>query len=167
MATCFVIQPFDEANDRRYEEVYKPALEAAAVTPYRVDRDPSIAVPIDSIENKIREADISLADITTHNPNVWYELGFASATGRPVVMICERAAFPKLPFDLQHRLVVKYATASPTDFERLKKGRDRPHCSAPQGRGAKCARHRCRCRRRVLTQVVTRGGGYSKGGGFS
>ena len=87
MATCFVIQPFDEANDRRYEEVYKPALEAAAVTPYRVDRDPSVAVPIDSIETKIREADIFLADITTHNPNVWYELGFASATGRPVVMI--------------------------------------------------------------------------------
>ena len=121
MPTCFVIQPFDEENDRRYEEVYKPALEDAAVTPYRVDRDPSVAVPIDSIENKIKESDIFLADITTHNPNVWYELGFASATGRPVVMICEGAAFAKLPFDIQHRLVVQYSTASPTDFERLRK----------------------------------------------
>ena len=120
MPTCFVIQPFDEENDRRYEEVYKPALEDAAVTPYRVDRDPSVAVPIDSIESNIRAADIFLADITTHNPNVWYELGFAFATGRPVVMICDRAAFTKLPFDIQHRLVVKYSTASPTDFERLR-----------------------------------------------
>ena len=121
MPICFVIQPFDEENDRRYEEVYKPALQDAAVTPYRVDRDPSVAVPIDSIENKIKESDIFLADITTHNPNVWYELGFAFATGRPVVMICEGAAFAKLPFDIQHRLVVQYSTSSPTDFERLRK----------------------------------------------
>ena len=121
MPTCFVIQPFDEKNDRRYEEVYKPALQDAAVTPYRVDRDPSVAVPIDSIENTIKKSDIFLADITTHNPNVWYELGFASATGRPVVMICEGAAFTKLPFDIQHRLVVQYSTSSPTDFERLRK----------------------------------------------
>ncbi len=27
MPMCFVIQPFDEENDKRYEEVYKPALE--------------------------------------------------------------------------------------------------------------------------------------------
>ena len=120
MPTCFVIQPFDEANDKRYEEVYKPALEDAAVTPYRVDRDPSVAVPIDSIEDNIREADIFLADITTHNPNVWYELGFASATGRPVVMICDSVAFAKLPFDVQHRHVVKYSTSSPADFKRLR-----------------------------------------------
>ncbi len=120
MPTCFVIQPFDEANDRRYEEVFKPALDAAAATPYRVDKDPSVAVPIESIESEIRKSDIVLADITTHNPNVWYELGFAFATERPVVMICEEAAFGRLPFDVQHRLVIKYSTASPTDFERLR-----------------------------------------------
>ena len=121
MPTCFVIQPFDEENDRRYEEVYRPALEDAAVTPYRVDEDPSVAVPIESIEERIRESDICLADITTHNPNVWYELGFAVAVGRPVVMICDGAVFDKLPFDIQHRLVVKYSTASPSDFERLRR----------------------------------------------
>ena len=38
MPKCFVIQPFDEENDRRYDEVYKPALEEAGVEPYRVDR---------------------------------------------------------------------------------------------------------------------------------
>ena len=121
MPTCFVIQPFDDENDRRYEDVYKPALEEAGVEPYRVDQDPSVAVPIESIESRIRESDICLADITTDNPNVWYELGFAFAVCRPVVMTCAEARVGKLPFDVQHRVVIKYATASPSDFERLRK----------------------------------------------
>ena len=120
MPKCFVIQPFDDENDRRYDEVYKPALEAAGVEPYRVDRDPSVTVPIEAIEAQIRESDICLADITTDNPNVWYELGFAFAVGRPVVMTCEaEARVEKLPFDIQHRAVIKYSTASPSGFKQL------------------------------------------------
>ena len=119
MPKCFVIQPFDDENDKRYEEVYKPALEEAEVEPYRVDRDPTVTVPIESIEKRIRESDICLADITTNNPNVWYELGFAFAVGRPVVMTCGEARVERLPFDVRHRVVIKYATASPSDFEQL------------------------------------------------
>ena len=120
MPTCFVIQPFDEENDRRYDEVYKPALEEAGVEPYRVDRDPSVTVVIDAIEAQIRESDICLADITTDNPNVWYELGFAFAVGCPVVMTCAEERLENLPFDVQHRVVIKYSTAPPSDFEQLR-----------------------------------------------
>ena len=120
MPTCFVIQPFDDENDRKYDEVYKPALEEAGVEPYRVDRDPSVEIPIDTIEARIRKSDICLADITTDNPNVWYELGFAFAVGCPVVMTCTEARVEKLPFDIRHRVVTKYATASPSDFEQLR-----------------------------------------------
>ena len=95
MPTCFVIQPFDDENNRRYDEVYKPALEEAGVKSYRVDQDPSVTVVIDAIEAQIRESDICLADITTDNPNVWYELGFAFAVGRPVVMTCAGRASRK------------------------------------------------------------------------
>ena len=44
-----------------------------------------------------------------------------SALRRRATPICEGAAFTKLPFDIQHRLVVQYSTSSPTDFERLRK----------------------------------------------
>lgn len=121
MPTCFVIQPFDPENDRRYEEVYKPALKQAGLDPYRVDKDPAVEVPIKDIERRIRDSAICLADITEDNPNVWYELGYAFAVGRPVVMTCAEQRTTKLPFDIQHRTVIKYATASPSDFERLRK----------------------------------------------
>ena len=38
---------------------------------YRVDRDHSVDVPIDSIEEGIRNAAVCLADVTADNPNVW------------------------------------------------------------------------------------------------
>ena len=119
MPTCFVIQPFDPDNNRRYVEVYKPALEKVGLEPYRVDHDPAVEVPIASIEQRIRDSAICLADITEDNPNVWYELGFAFAVDAPVVMTCARHRHTKLPFDIQHRTVIKYATGSPSDVTQL------------------------------------------------
>lgn len=122
MSTCFVIQPFDSGKfDKRFDDVYRPAIEAAGLDAYRVDRDPGVDVPIDAIEEGIRTATICLADITTDNPNVWYELGFAFAAGRPVVMVCSKERpDKKYPFDIQHRAIVSYGADSPSDFDALK-----------------------------------------------
>lgn len=122
MSTCFVIQPFDGAKfDKRFSDVYKPAIENAGLEAYRVDIDPGVSVPIESIERGIRQATICLADISTDNPNVWYELGFAFAAKRPVVMVCsEERVGKKYPFDFQHRSIIPYQADSPSDFEKLK-----------------------------------------------
>ena len=61
-----------------------------------------------------------LADISTDNPNVWYELGYAFAANRPVVMVCSDERGAKFPFDIQHRTVIRYKSDSPSDFEKLK-----------------------------------------------
>jgi hypothetical protein len=122
MNKCFVIQPFDRARfDKLYEGIYEPAIRAADLEPYRVDRDPSVEIPIDAIEAGIVSAAVCLADITTDNPNVWYELGYAFAAGRQVVMVCgaDRVG-KKYPFDIQHRTIISYAAEAPSDFEQLK-----------------------------------------------
>ena len=114
MPTCFVIQPFDAGKfDKRFDDVYEPAVKAAGLEAYRVDRDPSVEVAIDAIEDGIKNAAVCLADITTDNPNVWYELGFAFASGRPVVMVCSNERIGhKYPFDIQHRAVITYKPES-------------------------------------------------------
>ena len=56
MPTCFVIQPFSSKFDKRFQDVYKPALEKAGLDPYRVDQDPGTEGVMDSIEQKIRDA---------------------------------------------------------------------------------------------------------------
>ena len=121
MPSCFVIQPFDPKFDKRFEDVYKPAVIAAGLEPYRVDRDPGADILIEAIEAGIRRAALCLADITTDNPNVWYELGYAFATDCPVVMVCsEERSGKKYPFDIQHRSIISYGVDAPSDFEKLR-----------------------------------------------
>ena len=99
---------------------YKPAIEAAGLEAYRVDRDPRVDIPIEAIEEGIRKAAVCLADITTDNPNVWYELGYAFATGCPVLMVCSEERAGKYPFDIQHRTVISYVAEAPRDFDQLR-----------------------------------------------
>lgn len=123
MPTCFVMQPFDgSVFDQRYEEVYAPAIRSAGLEPYRVDQDPRVSIPIEDIEKGIRLSQICLAEITLDNPNVWFELGYAIACRKEVVLICSEARTTKFPFDVQHRTIIKYSTGTPSDFERLKAG---------------------------------------------
>jgi hypothetical protein len=121
MPTCFVIQPFDSGKfDKRFEQIFKPAITAAGLEPYRVDQDVRVNVPIDAIEGGIRAASVCLADITTDNPNVWYELGYAFASKRPTIMVCSTERESKrYPFDIQHRAIILYAVEAPDDFARL------------------------------------------------
>ena len=46
--------------DKRYDEVYKPAIEEAGFEPYRVDRDPSAAIPNENIESGRRHSVLGL-----------------------------------------------------------------------------------------------------------
>jgi nucleoside 2-deoxyribosyltransferase len=115
---CFMIQPFNEKFDKLYKDIYKPAIETTECEPYRVDEDDSVANIAERIRKKIRGARICLADITEDNPNVWYEVGFAHAQGKQIVLIAETK--DKIPFDMSGEKVIFYDTSSPSDFEDLK-----------------------------------------------
>lgn len=120
MEKCFVIQPFDnEKYDSRFNDVFKPAIEKAGLEAYRVDKDTSVRVPIEDIEKGILESEMCFAEITTDNPNVWYELGYAFACKKDVVMVCSNDRKDKFPFDIQHKKIIKYTANSKSDFERL------------------------------------------------
>ncbi|MDX6501249.1 MAG: hypothetical protein QOG23_4509 [Blastocatellia bacterium] len=70
MATSFVVQPFDQGPfDKRFDDVFAPAISEAGLEAYRVDRDPTVSIPIEDIEAGIRNAEVCLAEITTDNPN--------------------------------------------------------------------------------------------------
>jgi hypothetical protein len=120
MPSCFVIQPFDKGPfDKRFEDVIEPAIRAADLEAYRVDRDPGASIPIEDMEAGIRSAAVCLADITTDNPNVWFELGFAISSGKDVVLV-SAASRERFPFDIHHRKVLVYSTDSTSDFEGLR-----------------------------------------------
>ena len=123
MPKCFVIQPFDDGKryDKRYNDVFAPAIRDAGLEPYRVDRDPSVSVPINEIEKGIEDSTVCLVEISTDNPNVWFELGYAIARKRAVVLLCSKDdRQSSFPFDVQHRTIIHYSTESTSDFARAR-----------------------------------------------
>jgi len=115
------MQPFDGGKfDKRYRDVFAPAIQNAQLEPYRVDQDPKVSIPIQDIERGIRDSKICFAEITLDNPNVWFELGYAFASGKEVVLVCSDERTTKFPFDIQHRTIITYSTSSTSDFEKLK-----------------------------------------------
>ncbi|MBU3190742.1 hypothetical protein K9O30_15035 [Clostridium bowmanii] len=121
MNNCFVIQPFDKGKfDSRYEDTFEPAINACKLKAYRIDKDPSVNILIEDIEANIKNSTICFAEITTDNPNVWYELGYAIACNKEVVMVCSDERQSNFPFDVTHRNIIQYKTGSARDYEQLK-----------------------------------------------
>jgi hypothetical protein len=56
---------------------------------------------LDRIFNQISKADAIIADMTGRNPNVFYEVGYAHALGKVVLLLTQNV--DDIPFDLKHR----------------------------------------------------------------
>lgn len=118
---CIVFQPFDKGPfDKRYEDTIAPAIKASGLQAYRVDHDAGAVIPVDTLHEQIRSATICLADISSQNPNVMYELGFAIACDKKVVLICSTQQVQRFPFDIRNRRIIEYASDSLRDFEKLR-----------------------------------------------
>lgn len=102
---CFVIAPIgSEGSDvrRRSDQILRHIIHPAVVRyDYQAIRADEIAEPglITSqiIQHVISDA-LVIADITTQNPNVFYELAVRHAIRMPVVQLVEEGE--KIPFDL-------------------------------------------------------------------
>jgi hypothetical protein len=88
VATCFVIMPIS---------TFKPALERA-----HYDLIPPTAAGADiihaSIIKNLEEADLVLCDISTLNPNVFFELGIRTSLDRPAALVRDNFT-SQIPFD--------------------------------------------------------------------
>lgn len=91
---CFVVMPLAEREGTRstgyFKEVYdsliKPAVSEAGFSVETALRTGSDVIH-STIINELADADIVLADLTDHNPNVLFELGLRMAENKPVAII--------------------------------------------------------------------------------
>ncbi len=114
--TCFMIQPFSEPYDTRYNDTYKLAIEAADLVADRVDKDLAVDKIVPAIHKKIEKAAICLAEISTDRPNVWYEIAYAIAHGKPMVYVCDKPRKTKMPFDFDRRQYIPLKGQTKTAF---------------------------------------------------
>ncbi len=103
----FVVMPFDPKLRDVYDLGIKPAAEAAGAYAERVDEQHYAGAILERVLNQINTADAIVADMSGKNANVLYEVGYAHALNKSVLMIAQDD--PKdLPFDINHFLHIRY-----------------------------------------------------------
>ena len=91
---AFVIMPFVERNDKRAQGFFKEVLDSIII-PAGIEAGFNVEtankqgsdVIQSTIINDLLEADLVIADLTDHNPNVLFELGMRMAHDLPVALI--------------------------------------------------------------------------------
>jgi hypothetical protein len=95
----FVVMQFSSPYNELYLEVVRPVCKEFGVEAVRADETYGPGLIIADVVRQIDEAKFIIAEITPANPNVYYEVGYAHARGKPTILIAERG-IEKLPFDL-------------------------------------------------------------------
>ena len=93
--------------DAVYQKLFKPALEAAGLQPFRADDETAAGDILKDMFAELVTADFVLADISILNANVFYELGIRHVVG-PRGVICLHAGWAERPFDVAPQRTFKY-----------------------------------------------------------
>lgn len=102
----FVIMQFTEPYNSLYKEVIGNVTKEFDLNPLRADDMFGPGIILQDIVKKIVESTIIIAEISSKNPNVFYELGYAHALGKPTILLAEKG--DELPFDIQGYRVIFY-----------------------------------------------------------
>jgi hypothetical protein len=99
---AFVIMQFSEPYDSLWKEVIRPVADRAGYDAHRADDVFRPGIVLQDVVRGIVESEVIIAEVSPKNPNVFYELGYAHALGKPAVLLAEQ---PKdgptpLPFDI-------------------------------------------------------------------
>jgi hypothetical protein len=103
---CFVLMPFREQYKEIYTEVYVPVCHDNRIICWRVDEIARPGSITRDIIEGILDADIVIADLTSKNANVFYELGIAHATSNKTIMTSQ--TLEDIPFDIANYRVIIY-----------------------------------------------------------
>ncbi|KJU83128.1 Nucleoside 2-deoxyribosyltransferase [Candidatus Magnetobacterium bavaricum] len=96
----FVCMSFDPALYDIYDSGIKPTVERIGLICERVDEIQYSSGIIEKVYSQIKSADMIIADITGQNPNVLYEVGYAHALGKEVILITRKVE--DIPSDLRN-----------------------------------------------------------------
>ncbi|NMG43040.1 hypothetical protein GPA22_04765 [Aromatoleum toluvorans] len=118
LPTAFVLMPFATEFDEIYDYLIRGSLAEAGFRVVRADDMLNQRNIIEDIVQAITQSDLVVADLSTANPNVYYELGLAHAFGKPVVLLAQD--IDEVPFDLRSYRVLTYSM----HFSRMNQARE-------------------------------------------
>lgn len=116
-ALCLIVMPFDRKKDATgrvidFEAVYRrlvaPAVEAAGLQPVRADEERTGSLMQRSALERLRLCEFAVADLSTGDPKVFYELGVRQSVHPAETVLLYAFGGAQLPLDLQGLSAVPY-----------------------------------------------------------
>lgn len=105
MRKCFVVSPIgDDGSDIRknadqlYQHIIKPVCEKCGFEAQRVDEFNTSESITQDILDALNEFDLVIADLTGHNPNVFFEIGYRTKSQKPIIHLKRKGE--AIPFDV-------------------------------------------------------------------
>jgi len=113
MRKCFVVSPIGEQGsetrnnaDKLYKYVIEPICKICDFEATRVDQLNDANSITKTIVEYLETADLVIADVSGHNPNVFYEIGFRTRTNKPIIHLKTKGE--RLPFDINSIRTFEY-----------------------------------------------------------
>jgi hypothetical protein len=114
---CFILMPFGRKSDSAglmidfdaiYRQIIAPAIADVGLEPLRADEELSGGIIHKAMFERLILCDYAVADLTTANANVFYELGVRHAV-RPAATVLLFSGRSRLPFDVALLRALPYA----------------------------------------------------------
>ena len=110
--TAFVISPIGDPNskerkraDQILNHVIDPIVSELGYKAVRSDKIDKPGIITSQIINHIMNDPLVIADLTGHNPNVFYELAVRHAIKKPVIQLIKRGE--RIPFDISTQRTIQ------------------------------------------------------------
>ena len=112
-----LIAPFSEES-RILHQLIADALREVEIEPISLEETivPGTSI-VEPIQQAIARADIIIVDLTGSNPNVMYEVGFAHALRKPVLLMVQQEV-GHVPSDIAGYLYFVYDPSKPDELRR-------------------------------------------------
>jgi nucleoside 2-deoxyribosyltransferase len=94
----FVAMQYSEDMNSAFAAI-KSAVERAKMIPIRMDKEIFLEKICERMLNEIHRAEYVIAEVTHHNPGVYFEAGYAMSLGKKVIFLCHDGDFKHRHFD--------------------------------------------------------------------
>lgn len=105
MRKCFIVSPIGKEGStirKRADQLFKyiilPVCKETGFEPIRVDKLNQADSITQTIIDYLLNSELVIADITGHNPNAFYEMGYRTSTGKPIIHLKDKKEV--IPFDI-------------------------------------------------------------------
>lgn len=102
---CFVVSPIGEDGsdirrnaDQLFNHIIKPVCEKCGFKAIRIDHENTPDSITQGILDSLFKYDLVIADLTGHNPNVFFEIGYRASIGKPIIHLKRKGE--SIPFDV-------------------------------------------------------------------